>query len=501
MNTRIMAVAMVVLASWGSAHGQCTEPCDTDCDGSVNALDIEPFLNILFGDAEPCRSCAGDANGDGVVDAFDIEFFLACLFPPGTPDPGVGPPFRIFFDESGNAGSDDAPHPGSGTLSYGNPDLAPGGGRLYIYGEFQADDQTVLSPNFDITIDGGTITGAWNYNGFGQNSLDFSSTRWNVAAPNPLINPGGNSVSFTSANLIQMGLKNGVFADNFDGQHDNTRNFGDTLLGYIDVEAPGAASVWLTVGEEGFALLGGGPDTPIFFGYGDASVPAGDVDVRTLMADATIGELLCGNGDLNAGEECDDGNTDDGDCCSSACTFEPLSAPCEDGDACTVGDTCDAQGNCVGGPIVEGTSCDDGDPCTVDDTCDDQGTCVGGPSICGEACCFPNGACGDILPLDCVEFGGTPQGAGTECTFTGCSACPEDLDGNGEVRVPDLIKLLAAWGTCGNGGEVCDDDVVQGSEVCDGSDLQGETCISLGFSGGVLACLIDCTGFDTSGCF
>ena len=25
---------------------------------------------------------------------------------------------------------------------------------------------------------------------------------------------------------------------------------------------------------------------------------------------------------------------------------------------------------------------------------------------------------------------------------------PADLDGNGEVRVPDLIMLLAAWGPC-----------------------------------------------------
>ena len=64
------------------------------------------------------------------------------------------------------------------------------------------------------------------------------------------------------------------------------------------------------------------------------------------------------------------------------------------------------------------------------------------------ACCFPNGACGDILPQDCVKFGGTPQGADSVCASSGCSACPSDLDGNGEVRVPDLIKLLADWGTC-----------------------------------------------------
>lgn len=29
-----------------------------------------------------------------------------------------------------------------------------------------------------------------------------------------------------------------------------------------------------------------------------------------------------------------------------------------------------------------------------------------------------------------------------------CTSCPADLDGDGEVRVPDLILLLASWGAC-----------------------------------------------------
>ncbi len=57
------------------------EPCDMNCDGAVNAFDIEPFLDLLFGGGEPCSPCAGDANGDGNIDPFDIEPFLECLFP------------------------------------------------------------------------------------------------------------------------------------------------------------------------------------------------------------------------------------------------------------------------------------------------------------------------------------------------------------------------------------------------------------------------------------
>lgn len=58
------------------------EPCDVNCDGEINAFDIEPFLYLLFEPCDFCCSpCNGDANRDGVVDVFDIEPFLECLFP------------------------------------------------------------------------------------------------------------------------------------------------------------------------------------------------------------------------------------------------------------------------------------------------------------------------------------------------------------------------------------------------------------------------------------
>ncbi|MCH7872412.1 MAG: hypothetical protein IID33_11995, partial [Planctomycetes bacterium] len=68
------------IARWGCPVSAC-EPCDMNCDGSVNALDIEPFLDLLFGpNPQPCGTCTGDVNGDGRIDALDIEPFLECLF-------------------------------------------------------------------------------------------------------------------------------------------------------------------------------------------------------------------------------------------------------------------------------------------------------------------------------------------------------------------------------------------------------------------------------------
>src|SRR5262249_12379461 len=57
--------------------------------------------------------------------------------------------------------------------------------------------------------------------------------------------------------------------------------------------------------------------------------------------------FACGNGNLDAGESCDDGNLFFGDCCTPVCTFNVLGWPCaSDGQACTL-DQCDGAGTCT----------------------------------------------------------------------------------------------------------------------------------------------------------
>jgi cysteine-rich repeat protein len=73
---------------------------------------------------------------------------------------------------------------------------------------------------------------------------------------------------------------------------------------------------------------------------------------------------MCGDGVVASPvEECDDGNTDAGDCCASDCRFEPQSTPCGLDDLCLKAGsaTCDGQGGCAlgnsmfcfGGPRAE----------------------------------------------------------------------------------------------------------------------------------------------------
>ena len=84
-------IAAVALAAGGSSPvfyddlvlEQLEPPCDEadmNCDGQVDAGDIEPFLGLLFGGETPCGPCTGDVNGDGSIDALDIEGFLSRLF-------------------------------------------------------------------------------------------------------------------------------------------------------------------------------------------------------------------------------------------------------------------------------------------------------------------------------------------------------------------------------------------------------------------------------------
>lgn len=46
----------------------------------------------------------------------------------------------------------------------------------------------------------------------------------------------------------------------------------------------------------------------------------------------------------------------------------------------------------------------------------------------------------------------------------------------------------------------CGDGIREGMEVCDGADLDEQTCKTQGFFGGILLCSEDCKSFDTSSC-
>src|SRR5436853_38308 len=82
----------------------------------------------------------------------------------------------------------------------------------------------------------------------------------------------------------------------------------------------------------------------------------------------------CGDGVLDPGEQCDDGNVLDGDCCSSACRFEPATTLCRPAaGACDVAEFCTgASAACPADQLEPSTfecrgamgSCDEAEFCT-----------------------------------------------------------------------------------------------------------------------------------------
>ncbi len=128
---------------------------------------------------------------------------------------------------------------------------------------------------------------------------------------------------------------------------------------------------------------------------------------------------ICNESQNQCVPNCDDGNpcTDDAfDLPTGQCTYRSNTAPCDDGDACTMGDAC-AQGQCASGPP---NPCDDGIFCTAD-LCDPVDGCLNVPidtqcgdgNLCTDDVCNPAGGC-ENPPLCCP--------AGTFCTPNG-SCC------------------------------------------------------------------------------
>src|SRR5439155_622700 len=63
---------------------------------------------------------------------------------------------------------------------------------------------------------------------------------------------------------------------------------------------------------------------------------------------------VCGDGIVQAPEQCDDGTANGAftSCCTATCQFDGSGTSCDDGNGCTDDDTCDGSGACVGTAIA-----------------------------------------------------------------------------------------------------------------------------------------------------
>ncbi len=203
----------------------------------------------------------------------------------------------------------------------------------------------------------------------------------------------------------------------------------------------------------------------------------------------TTSSNSCGDGIVDVGEDCDQGNLASQTCtslgynggvlaCTDQCQFELSS--------------CQQSGQCGNGQ-VEG-----------DEQCD-------GENVGGNSCISLNLGAGDLTcNTDCrYDFSQCENAAICgNLVVEGSEHCDgENLNGQtcetkgyygGELRCTDSCEFnyesCMTFGYCGNG------EIEEGFEECEGTNLNGATCESLGYhEGGSLSCSATCE-FDASGC-
>lgn len=185
-------------------------------------------------------------------------------------------------------------------------------------------------------------------------------------------------------------------------------------------------------------------------------------------------DAICGNGQVEPGEECDDGNRFNYDACTNTCATRSYcgNGIVEDGEQCDDGNlnnnddctrTCQSRVNssCGNGIVEEGEECDDGnysnnDSCTT--------TCLK-REYCGDGIVNGNEECDDGNRLNgdgCSEF----------CVTT-------YICGNGVVEGEEECDLGDDNGKLdnGEGNPICDSDCTEFKIYCGNGQVEpGEAC-------------------------
>ncbi len=81
----MVALTTPAIHAFDPCGPECLEPADSNCDGAVNAFDIDAFVMALTAPESWLAEftcdylCANDCNGDQEVNAFDIDAFVELL--------------------------------------------------------------------------------------------------------------------------------------------------------------------------------------------------------------------------------------------------------------------------------------------------------------------------------------------------------------------------------------------------------------------------------------
>ncbi len=208
--------------------------------------------------------------------------------------------------------------------------------------------------------------------------------------------------------------------------------------------------------------------------------------------DVSVTRCACGNGVVDAPEQCDEGaaNGQPGSCCSATCTFVAATTTCR-----AAAGTCDVAELCTGtsgtcpadAQAMNGTTCSDGDACTTTDTCQ-AGLCAGGAPVTCTALdqCHDVGVCSPATGV-CSN---PPKAPGSPCNdadlCTVGDACQAGACTPGVPRTCVAMDQCHVAGVCVPATGLCTNPAKMNGTTCDDGDActMTDTCQAGACTGG-----------------
>ena len=523
MRTSYGWLIVSVLCFW-SFSALASVPGDVTGDGSVDVSDVQcTVLSSLEPTAPACLSAsdAADMNCDGSTDVVDVqlEVLVVLNFPNlGVPADKDSDLDNVHNDcdncpNTANADQADADHDGVGDACDSSSSVC--GNDTLEDGE-ECDDGNLTNGDgcdeFCVIESGGT---------YHAGDLIITEVMFN---PKHIADGLGEWFEVRNASGTTLSLNGWHIKDN--GTDDHT--IFDSLLSL----APGATAIFAISGN---TLINGGviptyvyadftldddvdeiiivapdgtlidtvaygPSFPLVPGRALSLSPAAqDPDLNDNPSNWCVATMLmtsedygtpgfinngcsapgtCGNNAVEAGEECDDGNTTNGDGCDSYCQAEPFNvcgnSQIEYGETCDDGNTTDGDGcsstcqlegslTCGNNSLDDGEECDDGNN-TNGDGCDQycmsENLCGNGNLDYGEQCDDGNPDNGDGCSAECIlEFVPPVCGDGNK---EGGEECDDGNLTNGDGC---SSSCLIEQSVCGDGTQGFDEECDDGNTI------------------------------------
>jgi len=251
-------------------------------------------------------------------------------------------------------------------------------------------------------------------------------------------------------------------------------------------------------------------------GWPDYASGYGLIDIKAAIL-AT--ENTCGDGWHSGFEQCDDGNTSGGDCCSALCKKAADGLTCSTGSMCVSNEKC-LSGKCQGGVLlscndnqpctddacdpISGCShtenvaaCDDGEVCTENDKCIGK-VCVGGDepicndtNVCTDDSCVPGAGCTYTANSNTCSDGDACTTADA-CVAKGCVGGPAPDCDDGNVCSTDSCNKTSGCVNVANTVACDDGNACTSGDVCKEKNCAGATTVNC--DDGNVCTADDCSG-------